>query len=109
VIALCIGTVMYSSRLIPRIIPTIGLIGAPLLIAAATATVFAHLDQISSTGALATLPIAFWEEPQTPGSSGAVVLGRDNPNPTGVGSEGDRIDDPHAGSLGAPCVRATRC
>ncbi len=59
--ALCIGTVMYRSRLIPRLIPTIGLIGAPLLLASATATLFGAWDQTSSTAALFALPIAAWE------------------------------------------------
>ena len=31
--ALCFATVLYRSRMVPRIIPTIGLIGAPLLLA----------------------------------------------------------------------------
>src|SRR5438034_7466585 len=38
--ALLLGTLMYRSRLVPRIIPVLGLIGAPLLIAAVIATLF---------------------------------------------------------------------
>ena len=38
--ALCLATVLYRSRLVPRIIPTIGLIGAPLLLASTVATLF---------------------------------------------------------------------
>jgi len=59
--ALCLATVMYRSRLVPRIIPTIGLIGAPLLLAASIATLFGVFDQISGPSALLTLPIAAWE------------------------------------------------
>ena len=38
--ALLLGSLMYRSRLVPRIIPTLGLVGAPLLIAGALATFF---------------------------------------------------------------------
>ena len=59
--ALLIGSVMYRSRLLPRWIPTLGLIGAPLLLASCTATLFGVWDQISGSAALLTLPIAIWE------------------------------------------------
>jgi len=59
--ALCIGSVMYRSRLLPRWIPTLGLVGAPLLLASFTATLFGLWDQISTPAALLTLPIAVWE------------------------------------------------
>ncbi len=45
--ALLIGSVMYRSRLLPRWIPTIGLIGAPLLLISDTATLFGVWGQIS--------------------------------------------------------------
>jgi hypothetical protein len=59
--ALFLGYAMYRSRLVPRIIPTIGLIGAPLILASATGTMFGLWDQVSSAGAALTLPIAIWE------------------------------------------------
>lgn len=59
--ALLIGSVMYRSRLLPRWIPTLGLIGAPLLLVSSTATLFGAWDQISTPSALLTLPIAIWE------------------------------------------------
>ena len=59
--ALCIGTVMYRTGLVPRIIPTIGLIGAPLLLASSTASLFGAWDQVSGTAILMALPIATWE------------------------------------------------
>jgi hypothetical protein len=59
--ALCLAPLMYRSRLVPRIIPTLGLIGAPLLLASCTATLFGLWDQVSPTAALLTLPIAAWE------------------------------------------------
>lgn len=59
--ALCLGYVLYRSRLVPRIIPTIGLIGAPLILVSATATMFGAFTQTSSTASLLALPIAAWE------------------------------------------------
>jgi hypothetical protein len=59
--ALFLGYLMYRSRLVPRIIPTIGLIGAPIILMSATATIFGAWDQVSATGALCALPIATWE------------------------------------------------
>ena len=59
--ALLLGSLMYRSRLVPRIIPVMGLIGAPLLIIAAFAMLFGGIDQVSSLAALAALPVAAWE------------------------------------------------
>jgi hypothetical protein len=59
--ALCFGYVLYRSRLVPRIIPALGLIGAPLLLAAVLAKIFGILDDQSVVAALALPPIFFWE------------------------------------------------
>jgi len=59
--ALLLGSLLYRSRLVPRIIPATGLIGAPLLLAAAIAVLFGHNDQVSTWSFVATLPIAAWE------------------------------------------------
>jgi len=59
--ALLFGTLLYRSRLVPRIIPTVGLIGAPLLFAAFVANLFGVFDQVSASSFLLTLPIAAWE------------------------------------------------
>jgi hypothetical protein len=59
--ALCFATVLYRTRLVPRTIPTIGLIGAPLLLVSAIAVLFGAWDQVSTPAALLTLPIAVWE------------------------------------------------
>jgi len=56
-----LGYVMYRSRLVPRVIPTVGLIGAPILLISAIATIFGGWDQVSTAGALCALPIAAWE------------------------------------------------
>jgi hypothetical protein len=59
--AVLLGTLLYRSRLVPRVIPTVGLIGAPLLFAAFLATFFGGIDQVSSTSGILTLPVAAWE------------------------------------------------
>jgi Domain of unknown function (DUF4386) len=58
---LLLGYVMYRGRLVPRAIPTIGLVGAPIILASATGTIFGAWDQVSGLGALGALPIAVWE------------------------------------------------
>ena len=57
--ALLLGSLLYRSRLVPRIIPVIGLIGAPLLICAVIATLFGGC-KLGSPG-LAAVPVAAWE------------------------------------------------
>jgi hypothetical protein len=59
--ALLLGTLMYRSGLVPRFIPALGLIGAPLLFASDMAVLFDVHEQVSSTALLMTLPIAAWE------------------------------------------------
>jgi Domain of unknown function (DUF4386) len=60
--ALLLGSLMYRSRLVPRIIPVLGLIGAPLLIASVIATLFGGgVGHVSAFAAIATLPVAAWE------------------------------------------------
>ena len=59
--ALLLGSLMYRSRLVPRVIPVLGLIGAPLLIVAVFATLFRGTGQAPSWAALAALPVAAWE------------------------------------------------
>ena len=59
--ALLLGYLLYRSGLVPRIIPLMGLIGAPLLLASATATMFGAYEQVSAMSVIATLPIFFWE------------------------------------------------
>ena len=58
--ALLLGSLLYRSRLVPRIIPVLGLIGAPLLIC----TVIRHAVRRPSSWAPPSsprLPVAAWE------------------------------------------------
>ena len=59
--ALLLGSLMYRSRLVPRVIPVIGLIGAPILIAAVTAKLFGSPGSIAGGAGLAAIPVAAWE------------------------------------------------
>jgi Domain of unknown function (DUF4386) len=59
--ALFLATAMYRFRLVPRAIPLMGLIGAPLLFASTFATMFGAHAQTSGTAFLLALPIAAWE------------------------------------------------
>jgi hypothetical protein len=59
--ALCLGYVMYRSGLVPRILPLMGLVGAPLLLASDIAIFFGLYDRMAPIAALAALPIAAWE------------------------------------------------
>jgi Domain of unknown function (DUF4386) len=59
--ALLLGSLLYRSRLVPRIIPLVGLLGAPLLVVSDIATLFGLKEPVSALSALAALPIALWE------------------------------------------------
>jgi hypothetical protein len=59
--ALLLGSLMYRSRLVPRMIPLVGLLGAPVLLASDTAIMFGLWEQFSLPAGIATLPVALWE------------------------------------------------
>jgi hypothetical protein len=59
--ALLLGTLMYRSGLVPRLIPLIGLAGAPLLLASDLATLFGAFGQSSPAAFFLALPVAAWE------------------------------------------------
>ena len=59
--ALCFATILYQTRLVPRWMPALGLVGAPLLLASSTATLFGAFDQVTTISLIAALPIAVWE------------------------------------------------
>jgi hypothetical protein len=59
--ALLLGSLMYRSRLVPRIIPLMGLIGGPLLIIAVFATPFLQHSSLGGVAGLPVIPVAAWE------------------------------------------------
>jgi hypothetical protein len=58
---LLLGTVLLRARLVPRVIPIIGLVGAPILLLSSVAVLCGLWTQTSTIGALTALPIAAWE------------------------------------------------
>jgi hypothetical protein len=59
--ALLLGTLLYRSRLVPRILPLVGFLGAALLIASDIAVLFGLWERMSAPSGLAAIPIALWE------------------------------------------------
>jgi Domain of unknown function (DUF4386) len=59
--ALLLGSLLYQSRLVPRVLPLLGFTGAALLVAADIAVLFGAIGQHAPQAALAALPIALWE------------------------------------------------
>ncbi|HOZ59615.1 MAG TPA: DUF4386 domain-containing protein [Nakamurella multipartita] len=59
--AVLLGSLMYKSRLVPRWLPTLGLIGAPIIVASVIAKYFGVYDELSAWSGLAALPVAVWE------------------------------------------------
>src|ERR1700712_407808 len=55
-----LGTLMYKSGLVPKVIPLMGLVGGPLLLAVTLASMFGLTHHGSAWWAVAA-PIAFWE------------------------------------------------
>jgi hypothetical protein len=59
--ALLLGSLLYRSRLVPRVLPVVGFVGAALLLASDVAVLFGLWDRVSALSAIAALPIALWE------------------------------------------------
>jgi hypothetical protein len=58
---LLLGFLLYQSRLVPRALPLLALIGAPLLVVGTIGTLFNLWGQVSSGSALLALPVAVFE------------------------------------------------
>ena len=59
--AVFLGTALYRSRAVPRFIPLLGLVGAPMLLASSVLTWFHGGRPITAVAAVAVLPIFVWE------------------------------------------------
>jgi Domain of unknown function (DUF4386) len=59
--AILLGTLLYRSGLVPRILPTVGLIGVPLHLSAVALTIFGVIDRSGLVALIAVIPIALWE------------------------------------------------
>src|SRR5205823_2762112 len=58
---LLLGFLLYQSRLVPRVLPVIGIVGAALLVAGNIAVLFGLIGQHAPSTALAALPVALFE------------------------------------------------
>lgn len=58
---LLLGTLLYQSRLVPRLLPIIGIIGAFTLTAGDVAVLFGVMDQHAPLAGISAIPIALWE------------------------------------------------
>lgn len=58
---LLLGTLLYQSRLVPRLLPIIGIIGAITLTAGDVAVLFGLIDQHAPLAGISAIPIALWE------------------------------------------------
>jgi hypothetical protein len=59
--ALLLGSLLYRSRLVPRVLPVLAFIGAALLLVSDVAVLFGAWDRISAPSGLLAIPIALWE------------------------------------------------
>src|SRR3954451_5316634 len=59
--AILLGSLLYRSGLVPRVIPAFGLIAAPLHLTAVILAMFGVVDRISTVTGIAAVPIAVWE------------------------------------------------
>jgi len=58
---LILGTLMWRSRLVPRPLAILGLIGGPLILASGAAVVLGAIQGLSMWQGIATVPEFFWE------------------------------------------------
>jgi hypothetical protein len=59
--ALMLGTALYRARLVPRAIPALGLVGAPILIAWVAAKILGLTDAGTPFHVVAVMPFFIWE------------------------------------------------
>jgi hypothetical protein len=59
--AVLVGSLLYQSRLVPRVLPLLGFTGAVLLVAGDVAVLFGLIGQHAPTSGLIAIPIAAWE------------------------------------------------
>jgi Na+/H+ antiporter NhaD/arsenite permease-like protein len=59
--ALLLGSLLHQSRLVPRLLPLLGFVGAALLVTSTTATLFGANEYGSGLSGIMALPIATWE------------------------------------------------
>ncbi|MEY2227610.1 MULTISPECIES: DUF4386 domain-containing protein [Streptomyces] len=96
---LVLAGLMYTSRLVPRPLAVLGLVGGTLICASATAVLFGIYEQVSVAGSLAALPVFAWEV-----SLAVRLLARGFDEGAGVGAgagSGSAVGDRTAGAAAA--------
>jgi hypothetical protein len=58
---LLLGYLLYKSGLVPRVLPVLAFIGAPLLLVSDAAVLFGVVERVSALPAIAVLPVALFE------------------------------------------------
>jgi hypothetical protein len=58
---LLLGYLLYKSHLVPRVLPSLAFIGAPLLLASDFAVLFGLVERMSALPGIAALPVAIFE------------------------------------------------
>ena len=58
---LLLGYLLYKSRLVPRVLPVLAFIGAPLLLVSDSAVLFGVVERVCALPAIAVLPVALFE------------------------------------------------
>ena len=58
---LLLGILLYQSRLVPRALSVIGIVGAPILVAGYLAILFGLIGRVAPLAALSALPVALFE------------------------------------------------
>jgi hypothetical protein len=59
--AVLLGSMLYQSRLVPRVLPLLAFVAAPLLIASDIGVLFGLFGLVSAPAGLLAIPIAVWE------------------------------------------------
>ncbi len=59
--AILLGTLLYRSGLVPRALPALALVGAPIHLTAVFLTMFGVIDRLGAVAAIAVIPVALWE------------------------------------------------
>jgi hypothetical protein len=59
--AFLLGSLLYRARLVPRVLPVLGFIGAPLLIANTIVMMFGITGPLYALTGIGVIPIAVWE------------------------------------------------
>jgi hypothetical protein len=59
--AVLLGSLLYQSRLVPRVLPLLAFVGAALLIVGDIGTLFSFWAPVAAPTLLLAIPIAVWE------------------------------------------------